>query len=53
MFEEDIPNEDLQAIQKLASNYFMDKLQKKITESAIKQGYTQDDFDAWLNDPNQ
>lgn len=45
--------EDLVAIKQLVSNYYMDKLQKKVDKAVEELGYTQEDFDAWLNDPNQ
>ena len=48
-----VSDEDLLAIKDLIGRYFMDKLQKKISEAARNLGYTQADFDAILNDPNQ
>jgi hypothetical protein len=48
-----LSEEELQDIKKLLSQYFWDRMQKKITLASEQMGYTQDDFDAWLNDPNQ
>lgn len=53
LYAKKISDNDLAAINKLINDYFMDKLQRKISEAAEKLGYTQEDFDAWLNDPNQ
>jgi hypothetical protein len=53
LYSQKISDNDLVAINKLINNYFMDKLQQKVSEAAQKLGYTQDDFDSWLNDPNQ
>ncbi len=53
LYSRDISEEDLLAIKDLIGKYYLDKLQKKVDGAVEKHGYTQEDFDAWLNDPNQ
>lgn len=53
LYSHNVSDEDLLAIKELIGRYFMDKLQRKVSEAARKLGYTQEDFDAILNDPNQ
>ena len=53
LFNKNVSDEDLMEIKRIISNYYWGKLQKKVDESVTKHGYTQADFDAWLNDPNQ
>ena len=53
LYSMNLSEEELLEIKKMLGQYFWDKLQRKVTEASEKQGYTQDDFDAWLNDPNQ
>ncbi len=53
LYSRNISDEDLLVIKNLIGKYFMDKLQKKVNEAVDKLGYTQADFDAILNDPNQ
>jgi hypothetical protein len=49
----DLNEDELREIKNLLAQYFWEKLQKKITLASEQMGYTQEDFDAWLNDPNQ
>jgi hypothetical protein len=53
LYSKGVPEEDLLAIRDLIGKYYLRKLQQKVDEAVEKQGYTQADFDAWLNDPNQ
>jgi hypothetical protein len=53
LYSHNVSDEDLLAIKDLIGRYFMDKLQRKVSDAARKLGYTQEDFDAILNDPNQ
>jgi len=53
LYSHNVSDEDLLAIKDLIGRYFLDKLQRKIDEAVEKLGYTQEDFDAILNDPNQ
>jgi hypothetical protein len=48
-----VSDDDLLAIKDLIGRYFMDKLQEKVSDATRKLGYTQENFDAILNDPNQ
>ena len=53
LYSKNISEEDLIAIKNLIAGYFADKLQKKVDKAVEELGYTQEDFDAILNDPNQ
>ncbi|HXS57235.1 MAG TPA: hypothetical protein VN726_13985 [Hanamia sp.] len=53
LFGREVPEEDLKAIKDLIGKYFLDKLQNKVDEKAKEKGYTQQDFDSWLNDSGQ
>ncbi len=53
LYSMDLSEEELKDIKKILSQYFWDRLQKKVTIASQQMGYTQEDFDAWLNDPNQ
>ncbi|WP_153797210.1 hypothetical protein [Foetidibacter luteolus] len=53
LFNRNTSEEDLLAIKDLIANYFLEKLRDKIDKAVEEHGYTQEDFDAWLNDPNQ
>lgn len=53
LYSYNISDEDLLAIRDLIGTYFKNKLQKKVSDAARQMGYTQEDFDAILNDPNQ
>lgn len=48
-----VDENELREIKDLLGKYFLEKLQKKVTDAARKKGYTQEDFDSWLNDPGQ
>jgi hypothetical protein len=53
LFGREVPEEDLKAIKELIGKYFLDKLQYNIDEKVKEKGYTQRDFDNWLNDSGQ
>lgn len=53
LYAMEINNEEMKEIKQLLDQYFLDRLQKKVTQSALKKGYTQEDFDHWLNDSEQ
>ena len=53
LYGKNVSEEDLIAIKDLIGKYYLEKLRKKVDESVEKNGYTQDDFEAWLNDSNQ
>jgi len=48
-----LSEEDLLEIKDLIGKFFLTRPQKKVNEAVDRHGYTQEDFDAWLNDPNQ
>ena len=37
----------------MIGKYFLEKLQHKVDAGVKEKGYTQQDFDSWLNDPGQ
>ncbi len=49
----DVPEEDLIAIKDLIGKYFLNKLQNKVDTAVKEKGYSQQDFDTWLNEPGQ
>lgn len=53
LYARNISEEDLIAIKDLIEKYFLNKLQENVDEAVDKEGYTQKDFEEWLNDPNQ
>ncbi len=53
LYGQNVSEEDLLAIKNLIGNYFAKKLQDKVDKSVEENGYTQKDFDSWLNDPGQ
>ena len=53
LYGNNVPEEDLLAIKDLIGKYYLEKLQRKVDAAVDRLGYTQEDFDAWLNDPNQ
>lgn len=53
LYGNNIAEEDLIAIKDLIGKYFFDKLQDKVNKAVERFGYTQEDFDNWLNDPGQ
>lgn len=53
LFGRGVPEEDLIAIKDMIGKYFLDKLQQKADAGAKEKGYTQQDFDSWLNEPEQ
>jgi len=53
LYAMEINNEEMKEIKQLLDQYFLERLQKKVTQSSLKKGYTQEDFDQWLNDPEQ
>ena len=53
LYSMDLSEDELKEIKKLLSQYFWDRMQKKVDKAVEELGYTQEDFDAWINDPNQ
>ncbi len=53
LFGRDVSEEDLIAIRDMIGKYFLDKLQQKVDDGVKEKGYSQQDFDSWLNDSGQ
>lgn len=53
LYSRNVSEEDLLAIKDMIGKYFLDKLQDKVDMAVKEKGYTQNDFDNWLNDPGQ
>lgn len=53
LFGREVSEEDLLAIKDMIGKYFLEKLQHKADTRVKENGYTQQDFDSWLNDPGQ
>ena len=53
LYGSNVSEEDLIAIKDLIGKYFLNKLQDKVDKAVDKLGYAQNDFDNWLNDPEQ
>ncbi|HEY9340557.1 MAG TPA: hypothetical protein VIQ23_03185 [Hanamia sp.] len=53
LFGREVSEEDLIAIKDMIGKYFLEKLQHKVDAGVKEKGYTQQDFDSWLNDPGQ
>lgn len=53
LYGHNVSEEDLIAIKDMIGKYFLNKLQDKVDKAVEKEGYTQQDFNKWLNDPNQ
>ena len=53
LYSRKVSEEDLIAIKDMIGKYFLDKLQKEVDQAVERKGYTQDDFDEWLEDTHQ
>jgi hypothetical protein len=53
LFSQPISDEELKEIKDLLVRHFSGKLTRKVEDISIKKGYTQEDFDRWLNEPSQ
>ena len=53
LYGSNVSEDDLIAIKDLIGKYFLNKLQDKADKAVDKLGYAQNDFDNWLNDPEQ
>jgi hypothetical protein len=53
LFSQPMSDDDLKEIKSLLVKHLSNKLTHKIDRIAKKKGYTQKDFDNWLNDPKQ
>ena len=48
-----LPEKELLEIKDLLGKHFLNKLSLIATASAKEKGYTQKDYDSWLNEPGQ
>lgn len=53
LFSQPLNENDLKEIKSLLVNHLSTKLTQKIDTISTQKGYTQKDFDNWLNEPNQ
>jgi hypothetical protein len=53
LFSQPLDESDLKEIKALLVKHLSEKLTKKIDDLSAKKGYTQKDFDNWLNEQNQ
>lgn len=53
LFSQPLSEEDLKEIKLVLVNHLSEKLTGKIAHITEQKGYTQKDFDNWLNDPQQ
>lgn len=53
LYAMELKEDELREVKDLLARYFLERLQRKVTVAARKKGYTQEDFDQWLNDPAQ
>ena len=53
LFSQPLNETDLKEIKSLLVKHLSEKLTKKIDNITTQKGYTQKDFDNWLNEPNQ
>jgi hypothetical protein len=51
-FAREISEEDVAELRGVIARYFAEKAIKKAGEHAEKMGYTNEDYEAWANDPN-
>jgi hypothetical protein len=53
LFSRPMSDEDLQEIKTLLVKHLSEKLTMRVEDISKQKGYTQKDFDNWLNEPNQ
>ena len=53
LYAREVEEIDLQNINQLIGQYFMDKLSQKASDIAQKNNWTAQTFNEWLNDSNQ
>jgi hypothetical protein len=52
-FAREVSEEDLRNIRDLISRYFAERLVKMADEAWVRNGWTNETMEEWLNDPNQ
>jgi hypothetical protein len=53
LFSQPLNDADLKEIKSLLVKHLAEKFSRKIEDITNQKGYTQKDFDSWLNEPNQ
>jgi hypothetical protein len=53
LFSRPMSEEDLQEIKILLVKHLAEKLTHRVDDISKEKGYTQEDFNSWLNEPNQ
>lgn len=53
LFSQPLSDEDLLEIKALLVKHLSEKLTRKVDAISKQKGYTQKDFDSWLNEPGQ
>ena len=53
LFSQPLNDAELKEVKTLLVKYLSDKLTRKVDDITQQKGYTQKDFDSWLNEPNQ
>lgn len=53
LFSRPMSEEDLQEIKTLLVKHLAEKLTQRVDNISKEKGYTQEDFNSWLNEPNQ
>jgi hypothetical protein len=50
LLEKNLPEEDVSAIKKILSDYFIKKADDEMDKLAAERGWTQETYDNWLNE---
>ena len=53
LFSQPLSESDLNEIKTVLVKHLSEKLTRKVDAISQQKGYTQKDFDNWLNEPNQ
>jgi hypothetical protein len=53
LFSQPLNDADLKEIKSLLVKHLSEKISRKIEDITNQKGYTQKNFDSWLNEPNQ
>lgn len=53
VFSCQLPEEEILEIKQLLSNFFAERLKKRVSKTWKEKGYAQEDMENWLNDENQ
>ena len=53
LYAMDLPEQELLEIKDLIGKHFLNRISHVASNAALQQNYTQQDYNNWLNDPNQ